>query len=77
MAEIDETSQALGRIEEKVDGLVRIVGGLPCSNQDNRIRKVETYQNKQIGIIVTVGALMGFIGWMISPIISWLLDQIK
>lgn len=50
---------------------------LPCINQDGRIRKLEDDKNKQIGIIAVLGIIFGAIGWVLTPVINWLLSKIK
>lgn len=77
MTNIDEVSLSLGRIEQKVDDLTKSFNKLPCEREIRRVDKIEAYQNKQVGVIVTVGAVFGFIGWLATPLINWLLEKIK
>jgi len=77
MTDIDPISQAIGRIEEGTKNLNEKFDTLPCGEREKRINKVEDYQNKQMGVVAVIMLLFGFIGWLMSPLISWLLDRIK
>lgn len=63
---IDEISQALGRLEEKIDGLDDKI--------DTRIIPViEDYQktkNRGIGVLMAVGAAFGFMGAAVKNAIA-------
>lgn len=85
MTKIDEVSKSIGNLEGTIaQGFKDInkkidekFASLPCSVQNTRLDNIEAFQNKQKGIIVTLGVFAGFIGWLLTPVISWVLSKIK
>ena len=75
--QIDEMSRAIGRIEQKVDDLVSGFKILPCKAHDKKIEEYDSYKNRIIGMMAMLGVLSGFLGWLIAPMIDWLLTKIK
>ena len=75
--EINELSQAIGRIEQKVDNLADGFKLLPCSTHQQKIEDLVEYKNKAIGMAAIIGTIAGLIGFFLSPIISWFLERTK
>lgn len=75
--QIDEISRAIGNIETGIKNLNEKFDALPCPAHTKKIEEFDAYKNKAIGMISLIGLVMGFIGWMISPVIGWIFDKLK
>lgn len=77
MANIDEISRAIGRVENGIDNLNKKFDDLPCGMHQKKIEEFDAYKNKTLGIMAVIGMIFGFLGMLISPFIDWIFNKVK
>lgn len=79
-----DTTEKLAQIQvcqEEIRGDIKLLkskfDSLPCKANTQKIDEHEAYKNKAMGMIVIVGMVAGFIGWILTPFIGWLLGKLR
>jgi hypothetical protein len=69
----------LGVLTTKLDNIEHTLGLiLSGMNEDKgRIRSLEDSRNKQAGIIIVLGILLGFIGSLVVPVAGYIAEKLS
>ena len=73
IAKLDQISNAIGRLEGKVDGICDRLDGMNGSVRGNadKINELETFRDQTMGKATIIGAVSGFIGSIILMVGAW------
>ena len=64
---MEENTRVVTKLLETHDGRIT------SNNKD--IKELKDFKNRAVGMITICGVIAGFVGWCLSPVISWILNK--